>query len=500
MIITTTQEYALVAACCPCSIPVCEAPRKQCQSITIDACGESLPDLESVPSEDKCKLFKKIEFKYSALVIDENVRSGDQTLNGSQYVESSCTINKVFETIDDSRECSDENVTDLIITDSITYTYTSTGEPASSLTVNGSGSGTSETWTGSVSGTTTSGDGDPEPFGPDPIEYPGCDTFLVDNDFTYSEFVFTEILISINPSIITVPNPDEDPENPDDDFIEEQVGQTTSTDTFTVTYSEPVELADLEAEFEATKALLAENDDPWPGSECNSFTEYSYAYPEPDPEAPEPDPEMPVEEVAPVCTQISSMTKARYRMGIPSSSRWDAVTAEWIAWDEGGREGEEPEKTSFDVAHAAWVIAKAAWDVADPETRGPEPIEPTKRTFFQIQWDEVQFPADWDAWRSLKDAFDIATAAHEAWEAEDPKSGPEPEVPEDPGDAPTPGPTVIASRSWSYAGADDFSPWYELEVMEVEGETRVVNVMTKCYQSARLGSLPTAHGEIYESE
>jgi hypothetical protein len=210
---------------------------------------------------------------------------------------------------------------------------------------------------------------------------------------------------------------------------------------------------------------------------------------------------MPVEEVAPVCTQISSMTKARYRMGIPSSSRWDAVTAEWIAWDEGGREGEEPEKTSFDVAHAAWVVAKAAWDVADPETRGPEPIEPTKRTFFQIQWDEVQFPAAWDAWRALKDAFDIATAAHEAWEDEDPETrGPEPEVPEDPGDAPTPGPTVIASRSWSYAGADDFSPWYELEVMEVEGETRVVNVMTKCYQSARLGSLPTAHGEIYESE
>lgn len=179
----------------------------------------------------------------------------------------------------------------------------------------------------------------------------------------------------------------------------------------------------------------------------------------------------------PASTGTATVTKARYRIGIPD-------TAEYAG---------------FDDAHDAWEIAHAAWVAADPEERGPEPIEPEERSYYAAQWDEVFFPKKWEEWKALKDAFDAATKAHEAWEAADPGTrGPEPTIPSDPGPAPTPAPSLIASRSFTYTGGAEFSAWFEIPIPEVEGETRVVNMMAKHYRSTRLGSLPTAHGEIYE--
>jgi len=506
MIVTTTQEFALVAAgCCPCDLPACEAPRKQCQSITVDACGETLPEFEGVTAEQRCIIFKKIESRI--LVRTDYVNAPyfyffePGFYNGFDSRDDRCARIFAFAEVDDERICQEteyaknsetQNVTAKLRNEDETVVYT--------FIYSASGEGTSTSYSGSFSSTETYPPDDPL-VESGPIYYSGCITLTPDETYTYSELVFTNIETARTSYTETVPNPDEDPEDPDDDTMEEEVGSETITTTKTVTYSLPVELADLTAEIDAVKALLGTDD--WPGTECQSGTEYVYGYP--DPELDEegepipPDPEAPPAE--PVCTQISSVTRARYRMGIPATSRWDAVTAAWNTWDKADPEtrGEAPLKTTFDEAHAAWVTAKAEWDAANPETRGPEPLEPTKRTLFEIQWDEVFFPAAWDAWRALRTTYEIALAAHEAWEADetDPKP-PEPTIPEDPGEAPTPAPTLTASRSWSYAGGADFSPWYEIEIPTVVGETRIVNTLTKCYRSARLGALPTAHGEIYE--
>lgn len=506
MIVTTTQEFALVAdGCCPCDLPVCEAPRKQCQSITVEACGETLPEFEGVTAEQRCIIFKKIEsrilFVSTVANLPTSFSFSPAFENGTITQDDKCARIFAFAEVDDERVCQETEYAKNSETENRTMNLRNEDETlVYSFTYSDSGEGTSTSYSGSFSSTETYPPDDPM-VESGPIYYSGCTTLTPDETYTYSELVFTNVETVVTPYFETVPNPDEDPEDPDDDTIEEQVGSQTDTTTKTVTYSLPVELADLTAEIEAVKTMLGTDD--WPGTECQSGTEYVYGYPDPeldeDGEPIPPDPESPPAE--PVCTQISSATRSRYRMGIPASSRWDAVTVTWTAWDKADPEtrGEEPLKTTFDEAHAAWVTAKAEWDAADPETRGPEPIEPTKRTFFEIQWDEVFFPVAWDAWKALKDDYDLAVAAHETWEAADPETrGPEPTIPEDPGAAPTPEPSLTASRSWSYAGGSDFSAWYEIEIPTIEGETRIVNTLTKCYRSARLGSLPTSHGEIYE--
>jgi len=202
------------------------------------------------------------------------------------------------------------------------------------------------------------------------------------------------------------------------------------------------------------------------------------------------------DEIDPARPNSMDVIKARYQIGIPNGDRWNATTDEWIAWDASDHSEPEPLKTSFDVAHAAWVTAHAAWVSADPETRGPEPIEPTQRSVFECQWDEVFFPAEWEAWKLLYDAYVDAVNAYSAWVAAG-SVGTPPTVPDDPGAAPTPAPSLVASRSWTYGGTDEFSSWFEIDIPEVVGETRVVNMMVKCFRSSRLGLKPTAHGEVY---
>ncbi|MEY3898673.1 MAG: hypothetical protein RLZZ214_4195 [Verrucomicrobiota bacterium] len=259
----------------------------------------------------------------------------------------------------------------------------------------------------------------------------------------------------------------------------------------------------------ATEKMPVGWDDP-DGDACSSSVVTAWpkigdllsgADPEADPPVAASWPACSSEELPISATGSATVTKARYRVGIPAGARWDATTAEWLAWDAAGEEdeerGEEPPKTTLDAAHAAWEIAHAAWTAADPDERGEEPLEPTKRTTYELQWDEVFFPAEWEAWKALKDAFDAATAAHAIWEDADPDDrGDEPIIPDDPGAEPT-APSLVTSRSWVYA-ADEWSGWFEIAVPEGPGETRVVNLLVICYRSAALGQKPTAHGEVYE--
>jgi len=92
------------------------------------------------------------------------------------------------------------------------------------------------------------------------------------------------------------------------------------------------------------------------------------------------------------------------------------------------------------------------------------------RSVWEMQWDEVFAPASWWEWL---DGGRVGTE-------------------------PTPGPQLIASKSWTWSGAGEWSDWYEIPLPTEPGETRVVNVMVKCYKSTRLGVKPTTHGESCE--
>ncbi len=99
---------------------------------------------------------------------------------------------------------------------------------------------------------------------------------------------------------------------------------------------------------------------------------------------------------------------------------------------------------------------------------------------YELQWDYVFFPAEWDAWRILKDAFID-----------------NPGLP-DPGPAPEPAPHFIAENvTWTRFDGD-FSDWYPTDPVgaTTNGEARTVNIQVVCTRSI-YGEKPSFYGEIY---
>jgi len=90
------------------------------------------------------------------------------------------------------------------------------------------------------------------------------------------------------------------------------------------------------------------------------------------------------------------------------------------------------------------------------------------RSTWEMQWDEGFFPKAWLDWDSGG------------------RIGPEPTRP-----------SLLASRSWNYSGGDGISEWFYPAVPADVGETRIVNVMVKCWKSTRLGVKPTISGEVF---
>jgi hypothetical protein len=478
MNVLTSQDVALIG-CCPCQPDACEAPRKECQSISVAACGFSLPALSTIPAEDRCKMFRKKKESFHRVSSYSNTTDGETSTDDEEFTITAIYQNDyvtIGEGEDAVRTCTSRQFsTAYLFTDTQTFSSDDPEvEGSTAVYTFSSSSGIGAPCSGSFTMTQTGFPDDSGVLNICPL--PGLDVPI--DVYTYSTlgiFTFSETFPSF---------------------------ETTITDTLTITYSEPVTIASLTAEIEVRKTMISGED--WPGSDCSSQVEFSYGYEDP-PEIPDPapDPPDPVPELAVVCEQVSAVTKARYRVGIPAGARWDATTAEWLAWDAAGEEdeerGEEPPKTTLDAAHAAWEIAHAAWTAADPDERGEEPLEPTKRTTYELQWDEVFFPAEWEAWKALSDAFDAATAAHAIWEDADPDDrGDEPVIPDDPGAEPSPAPSLVTSRSWVYGGTAEWSGWFEIPIPEGQGETRVVNLLVICYRSAALGQKPTAHGEVYE--
>lgn len=138
----------------------------------------------------------------------------------------------------------------------------------------------------------------------------------------------------------------------------------------------------------------------------------------------------------------------------------------------------EPEEAPFDV-DLSMNISKARY-------RFGIPLGYT-RSVWVMQWDEAFFPDGHD------DTID------------DPGVTPPDPLPDgwthpqiaDPDAPPV---ELIASRNWTWAGdpEEPWSEWFEIAVPTEPGKTKPINVMTKCYASARLGVKPTSSGETYE--
>jgi len=450
MIVRTSQDAALLS-CCPCDMPDCEPPRINCQSISVDACGYILPACEDVPPEELCKLWRK-------LTVDIHDNTTGTSASGI-YTTNTITDKQTVTTREkysSGSGCGDRIAeSQYDITNTHTMTVTATGAAyASWKAISSSNYSIADGCAGTQEQVAISGDVESSP----PEAWNNC--FYADATVNCETYAGTGPIFTLSESIS---------------------GGTRDT---TITYSLEVDRAMVLSDLDARIAGLEEGED-WPGNDCDS----AYL----------------LEQVG-ECRRPAGARKARYRVGIPDSQRWEAITEEWKEWDneDPGTRGDEPPKTSFDVAHAAWVDAHAEWVSADPDTRGPEPLEPIKRTVFSCQWDEVFFPTVWDEWKALKDVYDEAVEALEAWEACNAATpgacGDAPEVPEEPDEEPEEQPALIASRSWTYAGEDDYSEFFEIELPEVEGSTRVVNMLVKCFRSSRIGLKPTATGEVWVSD
>jgi hypothetical protein len=120
-----------------------------------------------------------------------------------------------------------------------------------------------------------------------------------------------------------------------------------------------------------------------------------------------------------------------------------------------------------DSPPASWFTAWDAWKAG-----GEIGTEPLVRTVWESEWDEVFASHEWWAW------FDGGEVGTE----------------------PTPGPSLAASRSWTWDGDPEnrFSEWYNMEMPTAAGQTRRANYTVICWQSARHGVLPTSHGIIVE--
>lgn len=490
MTLTTAQEFNLVVAgCCTCGIPLAPAPQKECQSksaISTSADDDYTDELEEWNrKEDLWNTYQ------DWLVADPETRGPEPPNEGDPGEEPEPPAN--YTDVDHGSWAPfiqpDGEPTDDIPTLYRTKDYINTaffdGESAIYQTEEwggDSGNTRESLWTGTLTNSIGSGsrttneytveteecDSYSEPDLGNPVSPPGSEQTEISNEkpCELDSYIRTIELQSTSgnskPDLQGCPGP----------FPGEI--ETTYWD-FTQTIKEGYQLAEGVGKDEVIARATAKIREPWPeppeGTNCSSEVETDW------PLIGDINPWPSCDDGPPASTGTATVTKARYRIGIPD-------TAEYAG---------------FDDAHDAWEIAHAEWVAADPEERGPEPIEPEERSYYAAQWDEVFFPKKWEEWKALKDAFDAATEAHEEWEAADPETrGPEPTIPPDPGEAPTPAPSLIASRSFTYTGGAEFSDWFEIPIPEVEGETRVVNMMAKHYRSTRLGSLPTSSGEIYE--
>jgi hypothetical protein len=488
MTLTTAQEYNLVVAgCCPCGIPLAPSPRKECESKS--ATSTSQDDDYTDALEEWNRKSALWEAYQEWLVADPETRGPEPENEGAPGEEPEPPEN--YEDVDHGSWAPfiqpDGEATDDIPTLYRTKDYINTsvydGESAIYQKFEAfGGNGTSEllnssSYTDGVFAITSDSGNDWNNITEECTGYnlflatpnpPGGEQTEVSNEKPCEpdSYIRTIELNSNSGNSMPELQGCPGPFSPNEEIVYWDFTQTTK---------EGYQLAEGVSKDEVIARATAKIREAWTappeGTSCSSKVETDW------PKIGDISPWPSCDDGPPAITGEATVTKARYRIGIPNTDEY----------------------AGFDDAHEAWEEARTEWLLEDPETRGPEPLEPQERSYYAAQWDEVFFPKEWEEWKVLKDAFDTATEAHEEWEAADPETrGPEPEIPADPGAAPTPAPSLIASRSFTYTGGAEFSEWFEIPIPEIEGETRIVNMMAKHYRSVRLGSLPTSSGEIYE--
>lgn len=376
MIIATSQDVAAVG-CCECQTPACGDPRKECQSITIDACGFTLPAPSglAIPAEDQCRLWRSYDGSYEyksdyayppesstahnyesftfGMEVSYSGTSCATRISESSRSFDSAAIRAGYYNWEELYVCSGDWDTPC----SGTHTYTDHLD---------SGNDISEDWVDCPTSWEAS--------------------FTVEGGYSY-----------VSPGQFSYSWSHSDSE-------------TTETIEAVLTYL-PFDVEYMKSIFDGLSFPGDAN-----GSECSSSTEF--------------DPDCPIQPV--------TMTKARYRLGVPAGFS----------------------------------------------------TETFPRTTYEVQWDEIFFP---DGWDRMIDDPDYEPPA------EEPEGGwpPVPQIP----DPDRPNPSLVASKEWIWGGSmdgeDQFSEWYEIPIPDTAGETKLMNMLVICYRSSRVGQKPTAFGDQY---
>jgi len=308
MIIRTSNEQSLVN-CCPCDFPSCEAPSVSCESISIDACGYSLPYNVSIATADLCKLYKTKS--------DTEVRALHYNTDGTNYSndETNTEVSEMFGLSCIERLVSRSHNLD----ESNAYTPEGDESPSSDINVtqvsttdsNGVCTGT-ETYTDNID----SGNNYTNSF---PYDVPLA--FEPDGTWSYSAGVYT---YSFPPGVY-------------DSLI------------WTTAYSNLVTRTSLLTDLDSVISTIT---GPWPDDGCIAITHNTSLS---------------------GCDQIDSVTKSRYRYGVPANfSSLSATRSTWeMQWQEVFFPSLSSESPSL-VANRSWIWdgnmdhAWSDWYVIDP--------------------------------------------------------------------------------------------------------------------------------------
>jgi hypothetical protein len=428
--VLTLQQYNDINACCPCQMPLCDVPQKEAESFNVFACGYTIGgSLTGINPLEVCIIYKQVDYTFSRVYHEDTfgfIGQEDITSTTDITENSGCTRVKYYNAHNCSEKIKKTNYHSQEVEKDLI-------EPVSTITTT---IDSSSTETSGCSGTRTQTGKPPESYNSCP-----CAISTPDNKWTYT-----------SPATFTY--------NRTRTGGVETIYEFTETIGETVKYSEPVVFQDLL-------------------NELNTFI-FGTDVPNSDPVA--------SHTVVGLsgCSQIESINKVRYRMGIPNTNGY----------------------ANYDNAYADWQIQHSNWvscEAITPGECGPEPQAPVRRTVYDLTWSEVFFPKLWEEWDIAMEAYEASVRAHDEWlvcKAIVPPidCGEEPIVLANPGEEPTPKPSLVADREWSYGGTEPFSEWFEMAPPETPGQVRVVNMMAICYYPEKMGILPTSSGEIINIE
>lgn len=295
MDIETLEDWNARLACC-CTMPTCPTPSMECQSITVSACGFSLPAHEDLAPADACKIFKTKTNLSTVVQSTVGISPGHDSYTAEDtdirasvleysIVEGSCTLETVSSSFNSTETINVTNYSGEVTVDITTVT---------TLTYLGDNT---------LSGTVTGTDGiDPENNYSEPIIDAGP-PYDHDADATWSVAGTT---YTFHSSTTTG-----DVDGPGSE-------ETTLAYDYSIEYSSQVDADALATQLTTAIADLGEED--WPGSGCFSSVTTTKVFNEAEP------PEI-------ICSQVSGATAVRYRWQIPASHTgnyfkitWDVVT------------------------------------------------------------------------------------------------------------------------------------------------------------------------------